>query len=442
MNDRLMPQEIWAERSVLAGMTDSETYFWRCLSELNPDCFYNPDHRLVFETYLREKRHDFVLLDNTLRESPNLGSEDIITYSYSKTGDTEIGLVLEAYRRREGIRYCQTAVNALYSDTETKATETTANTISLLNTIQCGSGKETYRIGELLQAEFDRMEAIANGKSVAFIKTGFNCIDKQVSIQQHDYIIIGARPSNCKSTLAAAISRYVCFHSNKPVLYFCLDASKRRETSRHLFTMAGVSLSQFNLGFTAKRDLQKLENAAEPLKDAQLYLDDTPGTTANQIVAKSQRLKHEAGDIGLVVVDFLQNVFSRGRTERDRVNETSSILHTLPRIIDCPVIALSQVARYENEIVNPPKLSNLKESGNLEADADVVFMLWYSDFYNRLRSDKQKEELEKMKGKLMIDIAKYKDGSVGTELLNFNPSITLLSDLEEPDPYESFRGGE
>lgn len=438
--ERILPQEIGAERSILAGMTEIDTYFWRALSELVPECFYLQSHKTVFEAFQKEKRHDYPLLQKTLENCPDLGIEDIITHDYSTTGDTEIKLVLEAYRRREAIRHCQTAVNALFSDTDTPATETTSQTISRLNSIQCGSGKEIWRIGELLPGEFERMEAVAKGSSVSFIKTGFKCIDSSLSIQQHDYIIIGARPSNCKSTIAAAISRNVCFSKKLPVLYFCLDASKRRETSRHLFTMAGVSLSQFNLGFTAKREMPRISMVATQLSEIPLYLDDTPGTTANQIVAKSQRLKHEAGGLCLIVVDFLQNVFSRQRNERDRVNETSSILHNLPRIVDCPVIALSQVARYENEIVSAPKLSNLKESGNLEADADVVMMLWYSDFYDRNRTEKQKEELKDMKGKLMVDIAKYKDGSVGTQLLKFKPSITRLSDLDEPDPLQFFRG--
>lgn len=435
MSDRILPQEILAERSILSGMIASDTYFWRCLSELTPECFYSESHRVVFVAFQKYKRHDYPLVSKALENSPDLGVEDIITIDHSVTGDTEINLVMEAYRRREVIYHCQNAVNTLFNDLDTTATETTANTITALNSIQCGSGKETWRIGELLPAEFDRMESVAKGEAVSFIKTGFKCIDRTTAIQDHDYIIIGARPSNCKSTIAAAIARNVCFESKKPVLYFCLDASKKRETSRHLFTMAGVSLAQFNLGYTAKRDMPKLADVASRLSEAKLYLDDTPGTTANQIVAKSQRLRHECGDIGLVVVDFLQNVFSRQRNERDRINETSAILHTLPRIINCPVIALSQVARYEGEAMNPPKLSNLKESGNLEADADIVMMLYYSDFYDRHRNDQQKEEMKDFHGKLMVDIAKYKDGSVGTELLRFEPTITRLSDLEETEGF-------
>lgn len=433
--EHTLPQEIAAERSLLAGMAESDTVFWRGLSDLVPDCFYHQGHRSVFEAYQTEKRHDYPLIANALKDCPDLSVEDIITMDWSRTGETEICLILEAYRRREVIRLCQSAVNSLLTDFDTKATETTSKTITALNSVQCGGHKEVFRIGELLPEEFERMEKVANGQSVAFIKTGFNCIDKQVSIQKHDYIIIGARPSNCKSTIAGAISRNVVFSTKKPVLYFCLDASKRRETSRHLFTMAGVSLSQFNLGYTFKRDLPKISLAAGPLEQAPLYLDDTPGTTANQITAKAQRLRHEVGCLALVVVDFIQNVFSRQRTERDRVNETSSILHNLPRIIECPVIALSQVARYENEIIQPPKLSNLKETGNLEADADVVFMLWYSDFYNRLRNDAQKALLTNNKDRLTVDIAKYKDGSVGTEVLKFEPSITRLSDINETENF-------
>jgi replicative DNA helicase len=418
---------------VIAGMTEKETIFWRGLSELNADCFYHHGHRKIFEMFVSEKRHDYPLITKALEGIDSLGIEDIICHPWSVRGDTEFALVLEAYRRREGIRFCNNAINDLFSDPDRPAVETMSEAIIGLNSVQCGSEKEVYHISELIPAEFDRIERLSKGESVSFIKTGFAAIDKTVSIQQHDYVLVGARPSNCKSTFAASIARNVCLTTKKLVLYFCLDASKRREVSRNVFTVAGISLAQFNLGYTVKRDLPKIEQSAEILSKLPLYFDDTPGTTAIQITAKAQRLKHEVGDIGLVVVDFLQNVFSRQRTEREKVNETSSILHNLPRIIGCPVIALSQMARYDGEVVAPPKLSNLKESGNLEADADVAFLLWYSDFYNRHRDDKQKATCAKFSSKLMVDIAKYKDGSVGFQMLNFEPTITRLSDLSESE---------
>jgi len=445
LNERLLPQDINAERSVIAGMVEKETIFWRGLSELKPECFYHHGHRKIFESFLAEKRHDYPLVTKALENIDSLGVEDIICHPWSVRGDTEFSLVLEAYRRREGIRLCNNALNGLFGDTERPAIETMSEAIIGLNSAQCGSEKEVYHISELIPAEFDRIKRLSKGESVSFIKTGFAAIDKSISIQQHDYVLIGARPSNCKSTFAASIARNVCFATKKPVLYFCLDASKRREVSRHVFTTAGISLAQFNLGFTVKRDFPKIEESATTLSKLPLYFDDTPGTTAIQITAKAQRLKYETGGIALVVVDFLQNVFSRQKTEREKVNETSSILHNLPRIIDCPVIALSQMARYDNEIMAPPRLSNLKESGNLEADADVALLLWYSDFYNRHRDDKQKAACNEFTNKLMVDIAKYKDGSVGFEMLNFEPTITRLSDLSEQgqnDPYQCFRGGE
>jgi replicative DNA helicase len=433
-SNRVLPKNIEIEKSIISGMMQSDLYFWNCVTAIIPDFFTVEILKSVFEKMVAEKKHDEILVENILNSANNsgkVGIEDLLCKTFSITGETEIKIITELYKKRQGIILCYAAANGYYSEDDISADETTSLLITGLNSVQCGSKKEIYSITDLLPDEIKRQEDVSKGSGAAYITTGFIDIDNAISIQKNDYIVIGARPSNCKSTFMGAICRDIVLRQRLPVLVFCLDSSKKREVSRSVFTNARINLSQFNQGKLPKRDYPKLSVSIGNFIDTPYFFDDTPGTTAQNIVSKSQRLKHELGNLGAVAIDFIQNVKSKQRNERDKINEISGILHELPRIIDCPVIALSQLSRYENEEVEPPKLRNLKESGNIEADADIAMLLWYSDFYKRYRSEKELIVFEKYDKTLLVDIAKYKDGDIGFEQLYFEASCGYLANLNE-----------
>jgi replicative DNA helicase len=258
----------------------------------------------------------------------------------------------------------------------------------------------------------ERQKRIATGGSTAFIKTGISDLDKKVCIERSDYIIIGARPSNGKSSLAGVIGRNVC-RAGGVVYVFYLDTAKEVEVSRAVFSEARLSLSDFNSGFLRNKDCSSIGKAFETLNPMRYYLDDTPRITPDQINAKCQRLISIEGKIDLIIIDFLQNVRAPINNIRERVSYVSEELHNLPREINCPVIALSQMARYQNEEKEAPTLKVLKESGDIEEDADKVLLLYYPEHYKYTNEKSDKKNL------MEVYIAKNKNGCVGYVPLNF-----------------------
>jgi len=411
IENRVMPKSILIEGSVIAGMIQEETYFWAALENLTEEHFTVTDYKKCFVAMRDTKSHDYIMIDNLLQNSETSAPE-FFNCSFSVTGETEFSELQKMLICRKGILACYSALNAYYSPDEFDpviTTSTLSKSVSELSTMRV---ERTKIIGDMLPQEMDRQKRIATGGTTAFIKTGVSDLDKKLCIEQSDYIIIGARPSNGKSSLAGAIGRNVC-RSGGVVYVFYLDTAKEVEVSRAVFSEAKISLSDFNSGFIRKADCPSIGRAIETLTPMKYYLDDTPRITPDQIRAKCQRLISIEGKIDLVIVDFLQNVRAPINNTRERVSHISDELHNLPREIGCPVIALSQMARYQNEEKESPTLKVLKESGDIEEDADKVLLLYYPEHYKYVREESDKKNL------MEVFIAKNKNGSVGYVPLNF-----------------------
>lgn len=434
--NKIPPQAIDIERTILGSMLIDKASTALCVEKINKDSFYVAANKIIFETikqmYLESIPIDIISLSEKLKSKGQFESigEDTYLFNISDSiatyGNIEYycSILLDKAERRNGISILSEIIESYYNDQESKAIDISSRAIEKITSIQMNKSSSPVKLGDLLVDELYRIDAVVkSGKQPAYISTGIPPLDRKLSIMQTDYIVIAGRPSNCKSTLAGLIGRNVA-RAGLPVLVFYLDTSKKKEASRALFTEAKINLYEFNIGIFNKRDLPRLSLAAGPLSEIPCYFDDTPDLTPSQLYAKSQKFKYENNGLGLIIVDFLQNMKAEtGHTEREKVNSISSFLHNLPKKLNCPVIALSQISRYLNESKEPPRLSNLKESGNIEQDADVVILLHYPGHYPENKNGIESENL------LRLIIGKQKDGPIGSIDLSFISKITTIAEM-------------
>jgi replicative DNA helicase len=268
---------------------------------------------------------------------------------------------------------------------------------------------------------------------VTGVATGFREIDKLTSgLQPSNLVILAARPSMGKTSLALNIAEHVAVQLRKPVALFSLEMSKAEITQRIMCSVANVDASRLRNGQLSNDDWSKVTGAVDTLMDAPLYIDDSGMVTAMEIRAKARRLAARAGGIGLVVVDYIQLMSSAGNAE-NRVQEVSQIsraLQVLGRDLNVPVLALSQLSRgVEQRQDKRPILSDLRESGSIEQDADVVAFI-YRDAYYR-RDEDGSESLapdDPDRDKTEVIFAKHRNGPVGTVTLRFQPRYTRFRD--------------
>ncbi len=434
MTEFISPQDIAAERSIISGMVQSEVVYHKACSQLLPEYFYHTGHQVVFRELVKQNSPcDIFVLDKIIKNgvdgdnngplSSLLSIDDFLDISYTVRGDKEIESIIEMYNRREIIVFSQNAINTSLSDFDVKSMDISSIIAIKANSLTAGRDRTTFRISEKLLGEFDRMEKVQRCGHAAFIQTGLKSIDDILVINKHDFILFGGRPSNGKSTFAGLVGRNVA-KTGKRVLTFCLDSTTETEVSRALFSEARCSLYDFNRGLMPKRDFPKLSMAAGPLNELEYYLDESCDATIDQIIARAHMLKAEKGFLDLIIIDFIQNIRCNGyRTEREKINYISSVLHNFPRKIGCPVIALSQLSRYEKEEIIPPTRRLLKESGNLEQDADAILLFHWPGGYSSYKGNDRPA--------FRVSISKQKNGITGYKILNFFGNIQLITDREE-----------
>jgi len=284
-------------------------------------------------------------------------------------------------------------------------------------------------INAILKGSFRRLEQLYERKElVTGISTGFTKFDSNTAgLQPSDLIIVAARPGVGKSSFALNIAEHVGVRVRRPVAIFSLEMSKEQLVIRFLSSQARVDSSKLRTGFLSRDDWPILTKAAGVLSEAPIYIDDTPAQSVLDIRAKARRLQVELGDLALIIVDYLQLMQTRGRTE-SRQQETSGItrsLKALAKELNVPVIALSQLSRAVEQRKPPkPQLSDLRESGAIEQDADVVAFIYRDDVYNPEDSTE--------KGVAEINIAKQRNGPTGVVRLAFRGEFTRFDNLDEP----------
>ena len=424
--ERLPPQNIEAEMAVLGSMLLDREAISQAIETLNASYFYKEAHKKLYSAILKlfdeNKGVDIVTLIEELKKSNSLddvGGPAFVTNVVSSVPTTAnfvhyARIVKEKALLRNLITTATHIVSNCYDTTQDIDTILDRSEQLIFDV---SSKKVQSRFSPLREVIKSSIETIDNlyqrKENITGLATGYRDLDiKTAGLQPSDLIVIAGRPSMGKSALASSIVEHIGVVEKAPVAFFSLEMSKEQLVQRMLCSHARVDAHKVRTGFLSQADWPKLVSAAGKLSEAPIYIDDSPGSTVLEIRTKARRLKAQF-DIKLIVLDYLQ--LMQGPTNSDNrqqeISEISRSLKALARELNVPLIAISQLSRaVEQRSDHRPQLSDLRESGAIEQDADLVLLLLREEYYN---------PTEENKGVAEVIIAKQRNGPVGSLSLAF-----------------------
>lgn len=439
---RMPPQNVEAERSILGAVLLDKDAIIKIADILNHDDFYDSRHGKIYEAManLFEKRMpiDIVTLSEIL-ESAGLikeigGSSYLAEIVNNTPSAANIVYYAQIVRDKAILRRLISAganITDLGYDEDGEISETLDSAEQALFSISQNSMKNKFiAVKDVLTEAFDRIDKIHKDKdrgALRGVSSGFHGLDNITSgFQKSDLIILAARPSMGKTSFALNLAENVAIDGKMPVAVFSLEMSKDQLVDRLLSSQAGVDSWKLRTGNLSDDDFPKIGYAMGVLSEAPLFIDDSAGGNIMEIRAKARRLQMEHG-LGLIIIDYLQLMSGHSRSsDGNRVQEISEIsrgLKGLARELNVPIIALSQLSRaVEHRDDKKPQLSDLRESGSIEQDADIVMFLYRDEYYN--------SETER-KGITDVLIRKHRNGPIGNFELFFNPAQMRFADLEK-----------
>ena len=433
ITSKIPPSDVAAEQAVLGSMLVDKEAVVKAIELLKPTDFYRQDNSEIFaamvDVYAKGDPIDFLTVREALKlrnALEKVGSDPYISslidnVPTTSNVDAYIKIVEEKATLRSLIKAANDVIAYGYAENEEVDKIIDMTEKRIFDVLQNRNSKGYASIKDILVDTFDTIERMYSSKSnVAGMETGFTDLDKKMSgLNNSDLIIVAARPAMGKSAFALNIATAVA-KSGVPVLIFSLEMSKEQMVNRILCSEAQVDSSKVRNGNLDTEDWVKLGKASGELAETPIYIDDTPGLSSVELRAKCRKAKLEHG-LGLVVIDYLQLMESKksGESRQQEISEISRALKILAKEINIPVIALSQLSRaVEQRPDRRPMLSDLRESGSIEQDADIVMFLYRDDYYN--------PETEK-KNVAEVIIAKNRQGSVGTEELAWIPQYTRFA---------------
>lgn len=448
--DKLPPQNIEAEQSVLGAILLDNNALYTAFELITQDDFYKDSNRKIFMamTELLEKNEpiDIITLTDHLRKKDNLDAIGGVQYltSLASMIPTSANVRFHAKIVREksmvrGLLRSVTDIARNVYETEQDAEELidyAEKTIFDLSERRISPSFSVLK--DVIKDSFQMIEQLYDKKeTVTGVPSGFKELDELTTgLQKSDLIIIGGRPSMGKTAFSLNIAQHVGVNLKEPVAIFSLEMSKEQLAFRMLCSEAMVDSNNIRKGFIRKDDWHKLTSAAGKLAESPIFIDDSSAISVLEMRAKARRLKVEHG-LSLIIVDYLQLMRGRGNAERreQEISEISRSLKGLAKELRVPVIALSQLNRgVETRTGNKkPTLADLRESGAIEQDADVIIFLYRDEVYNKDSNDN--------KGKAEIIISKQRNGPTGTINLSFISHCTRFvdySDREYHDVEEAF----
>lgn len=440
--DRVPPQNIDAEQSVIGALLISPDAIGRVTEILRPQSFYRTAHQKIFEAVLtlseRGEPADLITVSNYLKTQEQLEEVGGMGYLAELAGSIPTAANVEYYSkiieekslRRELIKSGTEIVGLGYDET----TEVSANLDkaeqSILAISQSTRTTDLTHIKEVLQDSYEMIsKRYEQQDSLTGVPTGYYDLDsKTAGLQPSDLIILAARPAMGKTAFCLNLALNVALKTKQPVAIFSLEMSKEQLVQRMLCSEANIDAHRLKTGYLAEADWPRLTEAIGKLAEAPLYIDDTASISSLEVRSKCRRLKTEAkGPLGLVIIDYLQ--LMEGKGSENRVQEISQIsrsLKALARELHVPVIALSQLSRaVESRNDKRPMLSDLRESGSIEQDADIVMFIYRDDYYNQDSPAKNIAE---------IIIAKHRNGPTGAVELFFKKECTKFENLTTNAP--------
>ncbi len=425
---QLPPQNLEAEQAVLGTILLQDNALAQVVEIIGSDDFYRDAHRTIFAAMLalfdRREPHDLITVTTLLADQNKLEAvggavylaslTDVIPFTGTLVHHARLIRQKSVLRRlirtsSELAARCYDAphdIDALIDDAER----------TIFEIAHAKSGQAFQRIGDIVPSTFERIsERAERGDTITGTATGYADLDQMTAgLQPADMIVLAARPSMGKTALAMNIVQNVAILKRMPVAVFSLEMSAQALAMRMLCSVGRIDSQRMRTGRLQDSDWPRLQRATSLLGEAPIFIDDTSGMTALEMRAKARRLKTEH-DLGLIVVDYLQLMQGRGQGE-NRVQEISEIsrsLKAMAKELDVPVLALSQLNRsLEHRDDRRPQLSDLRESGAIEQDADVILFIYRDEVYN-------KSETNKNRGVAEIIIGKQRNGPTGTLRLSF-----------------------
>ncbi|HML35507.1 replicative DNA helicase [Sporomusa sphaeroides] len=439
MIDRVPPQNVEAEQAVLGAMMIEREAISKVSEVIRPEDFYREAHRLIFnammELFNKNEAVDLVTVVEVLRRDEKLEGAGGIAYVSALANSVPTAanvmyharIVEEKALLRQLINTATHVAGMGYEANEEVAVIMDKAEKLILEVSNRKAGQEFASIKNIIFDVFDKVSELYSSKGgITGLPTGFKDLDKLTSgLQPSDLILIAARPSMGKTAFVLNIAQNIAVKEKKAVAFFSLEMSKEQLVQRMLCAEAPIDAQRLRIGELENNDWDKLVRAADRLAAAPIFIDDTAGITVMEMRSKARRLKIEH-DLQLIIIDYLQLMqggtgSSRSENRQQEISEISRSLKALARELKVPVIALSQLSRgVESRQVKKPMLSDLRESGSLEQDADIVAFIYREDYY---------EPETERKNITDIIVAKHRNGPVDSVQLFFHKQFTKFSDL-------------
>ncbi len=438
-SDRLPPQNIEAEEAILGGILLDPEAIARVSDRLVPEAFYISTHKEIYQVALKlhaqGKPTDLLSVTSWLKDCDLLAKvggmsklASLVDRTVSAVNiDALAGLVMEKYLRRKLIKAGNEIVHLGY-ETETelpKVLDKAEQKVFGIAQERPQSG--LVHIADTLITTFQDIEERHQGVALPGIPGGFYDLDSMTSgFQRSDLVIIAGRPSMGKTAFCLNLAHNIASVYKLPVAMFSLEMSKEQLVQRLLASEAGIESGYLRSGRISQSQWEPLSRAIGMLSEMPIYIDDTPNITVTEMRSQARRLQAEMGtDLGLVIIDYLQLMEGVGDNRVQELSRITRSIKGLARELNTPVIALSQLSRGVEARTNKrPMLSDLRESGSIEQDADLVIMLYRDDYYNSDSPDR---------GIAEVIIAKQRNGPTGTVKLLFDPQYTKFKNLARPN---------
>lgn len=437
---RVPPQSLEAEESVLGSILLDNQAINICLEKIRAEDFYKAGHQTIFEamTILSDKREpiDIVTLGQQLRsmgQLENIGGAQVLSYLVSSVPNAaNVGyyarMIKEMSIRRRLIHESNDIIRSAF-ELEGDLEEFLDGTEQrILGVSDFRVNSSFHRVSDVVQDSIRLVEKLYDQKEpVTGIPSGLVKLDKLTAgFQPADLIIVAARPSMGKTALVLGWSQYVGIYARKPVAFFSLEMSKEQLVLRMLCSESRINNSNVRTGDLSERDFARIVDGASRISETEIFIDDTPALTITELRAKSRRL-HRDNKLGLIIVDYLQLLRSPAysHSREQEISDISRSLKALAKELSVPVVALSQLNRsVESRNDKRPMMSDLRESGAIEQDADLIMFIYRDEVYNKESPDK---------GVAEIIISKQRTGPTGAVRVAFSGEYTRFDNLDESD---------
>ena len=432
---RIPPHSVESEQSILGSILLDKDAIIAVAETITPTDFYKDAHRIIYESMMalnnKNEPIDMVTLTDELRKRGYLDDIGGVTYLTSlstivpTTSNVKYyaDIVKEKSVLRQLIKASNDIINLGYGSGESAENVLDFAEKKIFDISQERTNDDFKPINQVLMDTYDMIESIYSNKSdVTGVTTGFKDLNKKINgLQRTDLILVAARPAMGKTAFALNLVQNAAIKGNASVAVFSLEMSKEQLAQRMVAAQSNVELKKMKTGTLNDADWPRIISAMAVMSDAKIFIDDTPGIKINELRSKCRKLKMEQG-LDLVMIDYLQLMESDSKNEsrQQEISKISRSLKILAKELDCPVVALSQLSRApEQRADHRPVLSDLRESGAIEQDADIVMFLYRDEYYH---SDSEKKDLAE------IIIAKNRHGETGSVELVWMGSIQRFGD--------------